>query len=370
MKKFLLLLLLAVIAGPPIAWKLEKDRQLNVTILDASVRDGARDGHAGLVWLLDQLRIRKPGDGYYTLDDYYGFFPERQDQVRRLQRGDLEDTELLYLADSRGVWRSGLEAFEMMRDTSRDQQLHSGFNRSEIDAILRYVNNGGHTVAEAFLFYAQHKGENTRRRLEEAFGVKWTGWIGGWFKELNNINEVPFWVRGLYERSQQRAWSYRGPGVILVNPAEGKFVVLAPGIELRSPRPELVISQRRGALSEGVQSRIPVWGWFEIVEARDPSQVQALIRLDVTGAGERALEEAGLSANFPAVVAQWIERSTYYLAVDLGRSSTWLGPAQIKWIPEMRAQIAPAVESQFPGEQAFWRFYVPFMRNVLEEYAY
>ena len=370
MKKFLLLILLALVIGPPIAWKLAKDRTVNLMILDASVRNDARTEHAGLIWLLDQLRIRKSNGEAYTVDDYFGFFPERQQQVLSFQRTDLEDTELLYIADSRGVWRSGLEAFEMMRDTARDQQLHSGFNAQEVESILRYVGRGGHTVAEAFLFYAAHKGEDARKRLEDAFGVRWTGWIGGWFKELNNIQEVPFWVRGLYERSQAQSWTYRGPGVILVNPGEGKFVVLTPNIELRNPRPELVVSQRRGALSEGIESRVPLWGWFEIVEARDPTQVHAAITLDVTGAGEKALSDHRLPTTFPAVVAQWIDRNTYYVAANLGYVPTWLGPAQIKWMTEIRGEISTTAEKQFPGEHAFWRFYVPFLRNVLNERAY
>ena len=370
MKKFLLLILLAAVIGPPIAWKLDKDRKLNITILDASVRNEARTDHASLVWLLDQLRIRDSSGDPYSVDDYFGFFPERQQQVRVLQQADLVNTELLYIADARGVWHSGIETFEMMRDAQRDRQLHTGFNSQEIDAITGYIRRGGLAVAEAFLFYAGHKGENARGRLEEAFNVRWTGWIGGWFKDLNNIQEVPFWVRSLYERTQQLTWNYRGPGVLLVRPSDGKFVVLAPGIELRTPRPELIISQRRGPLAEGVESRVPLWGWFEIVEARDPSQVHAAISLDVTGAGEQALTENGLSSTFPAVVAQWIDRSTYYLAADLGYAATWLGPAQIKWMLEIRGELSTTTEKQFPGEHAFWRVYVPFVRNLLNERAY
>jgi hypothetical protein len=157
--------------------------------------------------------------------------------------------------------------------------------------------------------------------------------------------------------------------VILANPSQGKFIVLTPGIELRTPRPEIVITQRRGALDEGVENGVPIWGLFEVVEAIDPTTVHALIRLEVTGAGERALSDAGLPFIFPAVVAQWIDRNTYYLAADLGHVPTWLGPARIKWIPEIRGQLAGMLENSFPGEHAFWRFYIPFMRNLIEEQA-
>jgi len=368
-KKFLLLLVLAAIAGPPIAWKMQKDRKASVTIVDESVVDPAHSDHAGLVWLLDQDRVRRPSGTTYRVDDYYGYYPHREPDVRPLDPLALEETDLLYLADARGVWRSGLESFEMMRDFGRDQIVHSGFSDAEITAIEHYVHNGRLTVAEAFLFYAEHQGTNARRRLEDLFGVDWTGWIGGWFKELNDITEVPFWVRGMYERSQQQSWPFRGPGVLFIKPATGEFVVLSPGVELRSPRPEIIISQRRGALSEGVMSSLPLWGWFEVVEARDPATVHALIRLNLTGAGQKALEDIGLPFTFPGVVAQWVERETYYVAADFGNQITWLGPAQIKWIPDVRAQFSSAAEGQFPGEQAFWRFYMPFVRNLIEAVA-
>ena len=365
MKKFLLLLLLAVIAGPPIAWKMGDDRSTTVTILDESVVNVAVSDHAGLVWLMDQERVRRPTGSTHQIDDYFGYFPHGDPDVRRLEPLVLEDTDLLYLADARGIWRSGLESFEMMRDASRDQVLHSGFSENEIAAIERFVMSGRLTVAEAFLFYANHEGINARQRLEDLFGVKWTGWIAGWFQELNDVTEVPFWVRGMYERTQQQSWPFRGPGVIFINPGEGEFVVLTPGVELRTPRPEIIVSQRRGALSEGVASSMPLWGWFEVVEANDPATVHSLIRLNLTGAGQNALEEHRLPFTYPGVVAQWVDRETYYMAADFGHLGTWLGPAQIKWIPDLRGQLASAVEGQFPGEQAFWRFYIPFMRNIL-----
>ena len=206
MKKFLLLLLLAVIAGPPIAWKMGDDRSTTVTILDESVVNVAVSDHAGLVWLMDQERVRRPTGSTHQIDDYFGYFPHGDPDVRRLEPLVLEDTDLLYLADARGIWRSGLESFEMMRDASRDQVLHSGFSENEIAAIERFVMSGRLTVAEAFLFYANHEGINARQRLEDLFGVKWTGWIAGWFQELNDVTEVPFWVRGMYERTQQQSW--------------------------------------------------------------------------------------------------------------------------------------------------------------------
>jgi hypothetical protein len=369
-KKLLLLILLIVIAGPPIAWKLQGDRRLAVTIVDASVRTAKRSEHAGLVWLLEQTRIRKTGGRPYGLEDYFVYHPGAAEDVRRLDDEVLDKTELLYLADAQGVWRSGLEAFEMMRSSERDELIHSGFSASEIAAITRYIADGGRAVGEGLLFYARHGGENGRRRLEEAFGVKWTGWIGGWFKNLNNVNELPFWVRGLYERTAQRMWPYSGPGVLFIHPESGRFVVLTPGIELRSPRPELVINRRARALQEGVTGNVPLWGWFEVVEADDPEQIFASVRLDLTGAGENALDEARIPRSFPAVVAQWIDQDTYYLAADLSRVPTWLGPAQVRWMPEIRGRLAPYVEGQVAGEQAFWKFYIPFLRNLFEGRAY
>jgi hypothetical protein len=368
-KKLFLVLLLVVVLGPLVAWKLQGDRELSVTIVDASVTDEARTEHAGLIWLLSQMRIRKPGGAAYSLDDYFGYFPGPNSEVRRVTQQQLANTDLLYLADARGVWQSDLERFEMMRDPNRDQLLHSGFNAREIDAIARYIRDGGIAVGECMLFYANHGGERGGQRLAQAFGVRWTGWIGAWFKDMSNVVEVPFWLRALYEQNTGQNWPYRGPGIIFVNRSQGKFVVLTPGIELRTPRPDIIISQRRGVLDEAVESGVPIWGWFEVVEASDPTTVHAMIRLELTGAGEKAMSDARLPYAFPAVVAQLIDRNTYYLAADLGRVSTWLGPAKIKWIPGIRKALAGTFETHLPGEHAFWRFYIPLLTNLLEAQA-
>jgi len=369
-KKIILLLLLVLIAAPPVSWKMKDEGQVDVVIVDASVTGEECRQHAGLVWLMEQMRLTTPAGRPHTLHDFFGYFPFRRDEVRRLEPVILEGADLLYIADAGGVWRSSLEDFEMMRDSDRDEMKHSGLSRSEVRAIEEYINTGGMAVGEALLFYARHEGgEATRKDLEEAFGVTWTGWVGGWFKDLNNVTKMPFWCRALYERMSGEPWEYRGSGVILFNEQREEFLVLTEGTELREPRPEIAISRRDPALGGAVESGVPQWGWFEVVEAINPEGVRAMIRLNLSVIGQQLLEEKGLPASFPAVVAQYIERDTYYLALDLSYVPTWLGPAQINWMPEIRASLAPMIESQFEGEEAFWTFYIPFMRNILTQVA-
>ncbi len=363
-------MLIVLIAGPPVAWRLQKDRTATITIVDESVTDEKRSSHSGLVWMTDYMRIRTIDQNAYTLDDYFGYFPASDDNIRQFGAGALDNTDLLYLADAHGVWRSSLEKFGMMRDRDRDERLHSGLSLAELNEVLDYIESGRKAVGEALLLSAEHEGgRRSSRRLAEAFGVEWTGWIGGWFKNLNNIRELPYWVRAMHERKTGQQWSYRGPGVIFIKPETSDLIVLSPGIELREPRPEIVISRRADALAQGVYSGVPLWGWFEVVDVGVTGEVQAMIRLLLTGAGENALEEVGLPPSFPAVVVQRVERDTYYLAADLSRVPTWLGPSKARWIADIRGQIAPLLEKAVSGEQAFWRFYVPFVRNILNEVA-
>jgi len=372
LKKVLFFILVALIAAPPVAWRLEEDRTLKVMVVDQSVQGEDFQEHAGLSWLLDNMKVRAPGGSAYRPVDYFGYYPAAAQKVVRFTQDDLDEADLVYLADAFGTWRSGLEEFEMMRDRDRDEWIHSGLSYQEMRALLTYIREGGHLVAEGLLFYAQHGGGREQRQaLEEALGVEWTGWIGGWFKDLNNVYEVPFWVRGMYERSKQAQWPYRGPGVLFIHPAEQEFVVLTPGIELRSPRPEAGINRRDRALADGVVSNLPLAGWFEVVEAVDPNLVHASVRIQLTASGQELMQEHGIPSSFPLVVAQWIERNTYYVAADLGEVPSWLGPSQMRWAPEIRARLAPMLDPQAAaGEQAFWRFYIPFMRNVVNGLAY
>jgi len=366
-----IIILVILIAGPPVAWRLQKDLTATITIVDETVTDEKRSNHSGLVWMAEHLRIRTTDFGTYGIDDYYGYFPGADEEIRQLGRGALENTDLLYLADAYGIWRSDLEKFGMMRDRDRDEHLHSGLSLSELNEVLGYIDSGRKTIGEALLFAADHEGgRRSSRRLAEAFGVEWTGWIGGWFKNLNDIRELPFWVRAMHERKTGQQWSFRGPGVIFVKPETSDLIVLTPGIELREPRPEFVISRREDALAVGVGSGVPLWGWFEVVDVGVTGEVLAMIRLMLTGPGENAMEEAGLPPSFPAVVVQRVERDTYYLAADLSRVPTWLGPPKARWITDMRGQISPILEKAVSGEQAFWRIYIPFLKNILNEVAH
>lgn len=349
---------------------MQVERTARFAIVDASVTSEMRKQHSGLIWVAEQERIRARGGDAHSVDEYFGYHPDSPEKVRRIQRDSFRDIDLVYMADLQGVWRSSLEKFELLRDRRTDELLHSGLSIREIDTIIEFIDSGKTIVGEAFLFYATYEGGvKSRNRLEEAFGVQWTGWIGGWFKDLNNILEVPFWVRAMYERATMENWSFQGEGVLLIKPAESKFVVLTPGVELRDPRPELVVTRRDRALGGGVRSGIPQWGWFEIVEAMNPEQIRALIRLTPTEIGERILEDNGLPPIFPAAVVQSGNLDVYYLAMDLSYVPTWLGPAHVKWMPELRGQLAPLLDPHFQGEVVFWQFYIPFVRNLLDTVA-
>ena len=370
MKKLLLLILLILVLAPPVAWKLADDRTVDMVVVDASVIDEKAESHSGITWLTEQMRIRRRSGNPYRLNNYYGFFPDQAESVKRFEPQMLEEIDLLYLCDLQGVWRRGIEQFEVLRNPRQDELLHSGLSLREVDAVVDYVNSGRATVAEAFLFYASHEdGTRSRRKLEEAFGVKWTGWIGGSFNDLSNMFEVPFWARTFYEREIGQNWDFTGPGVILLQPELKKCVVLRPGLELREAHPRITLTRRDGALAEGVESGLPIFGWFEIVEANRDEQIRSMIQLSLTGVGEGIMQENSIPSAFPAIISQWVERNTYYLAADLGTVPNWLGPAQVKWMPEIRSSISSIIEKHFPGEETFWKFYIPFMRNVLNDLA-
>jgi hypothetical protein len=371
MKKILLLLLLVLVLAPPIAWKLADDRTVDMVLVDASVIDEKAETHAGITWLTEQMRIRRRGERPYRLSTYYGYFPDRSESVVRFAPETLAEIDLLYLCDLHGVWRSDLEQFEILRNPRRDSRLHSGLSKSEVDAVVEFVESGRTVIAEAFFFHADHE-ENDRshRKLQETFAVEWTGWIGGSFHDLGNVLEVPFWARTYYEREIGENWEFDGPGIILMKPEDKKFLVLRPGLELREAAPKLSIIRRDDALTGNIESGVPLYGWFEIVEANRMEQVRAMIQLSLTGVGDGIMRENRIPTSIPAVVTQWINRSTYYLAADLGTIPNWLGPAQVKWMPEIRSGLAGIIEKHFPGEEAFWKFYIPFMRNVLDGLAY
>ena len=215
-------------------WTAKPASTLDIVVLDKTVPYTNRIEHRSLFWLLGHLKIQKPGGAPYEMDrDYLGAFPGPTPGDPPARTIDLTAeraarADLVYLADSYGVYRDDLLSGPLMKAAlERSPKIYGGLEPAEAEAAAAAVRAGKVLVAE-FNTLGSPTGERARALLEETLGVDWTGWIGRWFTRLDDRGEVPEWMRRDYEREWNRPWEFTGPGFVLMQGDAHCEVLRAP----------------------------------------------------------------------------------------------------------------------------------------------
>lgn len=167
----------------------------------------------------------------------------------------------------------------------------------EVDAARSALDQGIPVIAE-FNTLGSPTAAEPRARMEELLGVRWTRWIGRFFADLGNTEEVPRWMRDNYEREWNRPWLFTGPGYVLLQD-DTHCEVLRVGDE--SKRIGLTINRAEPVdpLLQRARDKVPYPYWFDIVEAAPGTEVLAWFDWQLTGEGEARLADRGLPTRFP-----------------------------------------------------------------------
>ncbi|MDH3456602.1 MAG: hypothetical protein OER90_07135 [Gemmatimonadota bacterium] len=354
---FWLLLLLLAVFGPFLLWIGEPTKSLNVLIIDKTVPTMSYREHQGLVWVLNHLKYRDStvGGTFNAGRDYVGFFPNQDGPLRMMPVAPTgRDLDLLYLADTYGVYS---QDFTEAPSSERAELIFGGLNAPELEALEPVFSSAATVIAE-FNTLASPTTAPVRERLEELFGVTWTGWTGRRFASLKRDSDVPGWLVRNWERQTARDWTFSAPGFAIVHD-DGRIVLLLEGQDvarngLRVDFPESLVDE------VGVSDETPYGYWFDVVEPRRDVLVVAQYQLAVTDSGSRVLQTAGLPERFPAIVHRKIGQSRrYYFAGDFAdlRRVPWVFRVRgVSWLRRWGVR----------GElQFFWNVYLPLMRWIL-----
>ncbi len=365
----------ALALGPRGLHALRPQRSLAIVVLDKTVPFPTYVEHRSLFWLLDHLKIVRPGGGRYDPSrDYLGAFPGPRPGDRPSRTVDLTEeaaraADLLYLADTYGVYEDDLESGPAMRAAlERSPKVYGGLSLAEAEAAVRAVARGTTLVAE-FNTLGSPTAPPARTALETALGVHWTRWMGRYFSRLEDRDEVPEWLRRDWEREWSARWEFTGPGYVLLRD-DTHCEVLLPGRHVEEVG--LTIERERPVdrlLAEaGDGTSYPYW--FDLVEARPGTEVLASFSWHLTDAGRGRLERRGLPARFPAVTRKRSPSggAAYYFAGDFADNPLERPPVPLAGY--LRARRALERIKIAPSEGAFyWRFYAPMMTRLLDELA-
>ena len=347
-------------------------RRLDIVVVDKTVPFEDRIEHRSFFWLLNHLRIRRPdGSAYDSARDYVGAFPgpEPGDPPARtteLAAARAEQADLVYLADTYGVYREDLESGPAMKAAlERSPKIYGGLEREEAEAAARAVKAGSTLIAE-FNTLGSPTEVEARSSLEATLGVRWTRWIGRFFSKLDDHGEVPQWMRRDYEREWKTPWEFRGAGFVLLQD-DAHCEVLRTGIEAERIGLTLEREGSPDTILAGAREGTSYPYWFDIVETAPGTERLASFRWHLTAAGSARLAARRLPARFAAITRRRSrgEGPAYYFAGDFADNPMSDAPVPLAGFLTARRWFEAV--KLYPSESSFyWCFYAPMMTALLE----
>lgn len=358
--------IIILLALPIVLWNLQSKEQLQVAIIDKTVPNEEYREHHGLTWLLNHYQYEKAdGTSYKKDSDYYGFVPNEDQKsydIREVPES-FESTDLIYLADTYGVYEDNLPWMEPQEETA-PSLLYGGMEIAEWDSIKNQVTDAGSDLVIEFNSFASPTDEDVRQDMTEFLGIGSTGWSGRYFGELSETGEeVPKWVISRFEESGEN-WNYNGPGFILVNDQNEEIVVLseeqgdvgAEGIKLAFNEK----GQDLFSLNDSPAFKY----WFDISEPAARENVLADYKWDLTDSGSAILNEHGIPAQFPAILQlQKNDSDIYLFAGDFVDIEEVPGFYQYSGFAKIKSLLS---SNNADSDTAFyWKTYAPMMESIL-----
>jgi hypothetical protein len=362
-------LLMFSCVSSPVRWYLKDTSEWRVAVVDKTVPHRDFREHGALYWVLRHDKIGSPqGARDWNLAQHYvGFAPTPDDPDRRgegedLTAADLANADLLFLADTYGVYEGDYLDVEEAAALDYSPLIYGGLSEAEAELVREFADEqGGHLIAEFNTFASPTSGP-ARRQMEELLGLRWSGWTGRYFRELSDVAEVPAWAPRVYREQYDEEWEFEGPGYLLVH-EDASLFVLREGVEIE--RSGLKIRVRSGgAMMDGVLDGMDFRYWFDIVAAPE-AVVPAMFEMNVTEAGRERIDEFGVPAEFPAVVVASQQPLRAYFAGDFSDAGGNLGPYWLEGLPWLNRQLLSVWFPRTANQEPFyWGFYIPLLRNV------
>jgi hypothetical protein len=367
------ILLVLILLAPRLLFALQPARPLEIVVIDKTVPFDNFLEHRGLFGLIAQLKIRHAdGRRYEMANDYIGAKPGQPagEPPRETIDFDLslaESADLIYLIDSYGVYSGDLlSADERRAALERSEKIYGGLTLEEAIDLDRAVAAGVPLVAE-FNAMASPTGVEARKKFERTTGVGWTRWIGRYFPELSDVNEVPQWTRDLCRREQNREWSYEGAGYVILQDDEFCEVLVA-GEDTERIGLLIDVEDEDAPEMRSVTSGTPYGFWFEWVTVSSEAKTLASYQWKLTESGRQKLARHQLPERFPAVVRRPASAGgapVWYFAGDFGDSTA--GGEAVPLVGFLTARRWLERPRRVHDPRAFYyRVYAPLMSAILD----
>ncbi|MBD3108687.1 hypothetical protein IEO70_09940 [Bacillus sp. AGMB 02131] len=359
------LILFSLLIAPFILWEITPEKKLAIAIIDKTVTSENYREHLGLTWLLKYLKYTN-NDGT-TIDaatNYFGFVPNEESENYKVKElpTNYDNFDVIYLADTYGVYNEDLPWIPKLRAGSRSQKIYGGLQQNEWDAIENRLHQDKKSLLVAeFNTFASPTNEAVRESVTQYLGLEWSGWTGRYFDELNPEKnpEIPQWILDEFGKS----WDYTGAGFILVNDLDYEVFVLEEEPHIKERGIHLTFTK------EGIQqfdlTESPDYQyWFDIVTPNTGTTVLANYKWDLTEEGKKLLQQHDIPLEFAAILKNEHTSSTsYYFAGDFNDISETPYFYKIKGLQQINSIV-----QKFSDQAFYWNTYTPIMESILKQF--
>ena len=354
-------------------WFFLPAKNMAILVIDKTVPDLTYQEHAGLFWTLDHLKYQNKSGDLYELDqDYLGFFPngksdfgtakdlsgKTEEEIRRYA----QEADLIYFADTYGVYEGD---FSDNREVQITKKIYGGLDYFDVQ-LARFAKEEGKVLVAEYNTMASPTPRVIRTEIENLMGIKWTGWIGRYFDELDTLanTTIPKWMIRQYLR-QHQTWDIQGPGLIFIKES-GEIEAFLHGADYQNKIP-LIRTQKINKHGFSLPEVVPYPDWFDVVMIERDYQVISYYDIDPSSEGLQRLRSMGLPRFFPAAVVRTIqEGSQYYFAGDFSDIRGDFGSPYFFGLPTLWRGLY--VASDYSDRQGFfWNYYFPLISQVLKK---
>ncbi len=379
-KKILLLYVFPFIMLFPLwmwaAWYFTPKTKLVVAIIDKTVLDQDGQEHISLTWVLNNHRFTKTSTERYRIgNDYYGFFPQKNEKFRikgleRFSSDQLKqlstDADAVYFTDTYGIYKN--EWYDNQKNINeRSGILYGGMSAQDVE-LLQDMKAKHKLIIAEFNTIGSPTNADNRNKFEKLFGMHWTGWTARYFDSFDTVRnkELPRWLINDYKRDHNRKWPFHKAGLAFVS-LDDQVVVLEDSTHLTDPVPH-IITLGYGQKNLSLPERMKYPFWFDVITP-DLSVNHAISRFDISlnANGAAELKKYNIPSTFPAIIMhKGKDYQFYYFSGDFCDNPIGMGTSYFKGVSFFKWML---YDSDDPAERKsfFWDFYRPMMTHILEE---
>ncbi|MGH4139630.1 hypothetical protein [Clostridium sp.] len=364
-RNLIFIAVLVMLVAPFILWRIIPKKSLDIVMLnktfpvktteEGKITELDYSKQSGLFWIMDYLRIKNPSNGstYDSTKDYYGNFLS-QGKLAEKPLDKLKNVpDIIYLGDTYGTGNSKINGVE--------PKGVSGLTENEV-GLIATCHAKGTTVIGEYNISGDPTKTSVSKELENIFAVGFTGWAGKFFSQLSSVNDVPNWIRLIYEKQYGRKWNLTGSGIVIAG--NSRIIILQQGVDFTGKSINLsMTADKAKAFNTG---SIDYYNWFEITVPKEEKSVIAWYDLKLTTVGNDQMKPFGLKGRFPAVIANISSnQKSYYFAGDF---CDYREPEKIKsFLGATNIYRKFSINSEGDNSYFYWNFYVPFMSKVIKE---